>query len=727
MIRGIRKSLKGEKTERRASSASGGGSHSRMSSFNGSSSSSFTASLVASSSTSMSAQAASKETPKKIIKATSEYKAQAQGEISFQSGDFFWVVARENDQEFYEVCNPLTNIKGLVPVSHFEVMNQRKRPDSHNTKNNSFIISNLHLSNSPSSISTERFSNSSSRRPSFTNANSQTSNLGLGNNIGTPGQNGILYGVAMYDFEARADSDELDVTKGEYLILCAHHDFEWFIAKPINRLGGPGLVPVAYIKTLNLATKKMSSGDIVEEIKESGLPTVSEWKNKTAKYKATSINLTEEESHYMNNGGSNQFVQQQKTLYEYDDQVTTNSSINNSSNASQQNQHNSSQNSYSIFTSSPYDLETSSLNDKGVFVTDIKIDNFYYSKFDDKHGRYWYHVVAKLSNHKIRSLARYYDDFYEFQAQIKKNFASETSDPSIIPAFPPHYRAVDAQIAVDRFQQLSEYLSAIVHTPEDISKSKPVLMFFNLRDGVDKEFNEDDESIELPSVVGHNEDGQERLRLEAQSKEMVNNTQPPPSLNSSSARSSAVTKESSLSYQMGQLDLKTDSISTGNSEAAMTESKDDIVEGPELTNERPALKISTSTPSSPNPNNVTLLSAGASATPNAALLTAGSSISLSTNMKNVKVKFYYEDDIFAISVPASTTLLDLKTKIASRINYKLEKIKLFVKSKNVADFNDKDGEGDDASKEIDNDEFLTKLMLKDPKLKLIIITDENSG
>ena len=38
----------------------------------------------------------------------------------------------------------------------------------------------------------------------------------------------------------------------ENLIICAHHDYEWFIAKPINRLGGPGLVPVSYVKIIDL-------------------------------------------------------------------------------------------------------------------------------------------------------------------------------------------------------------------------------------------------------------------------------------------------------------------------------------------------------------------------------------------------------------------------------------------------------------------------------------------
>lgn len=60
--------------------------------------------------------------PKKIIKALFSYKAQEEHEVSFEKGDFFHVVGRENDSNWYVAFNPLSNKKGLVPVTHFEVI-----------------------------------------------------------------------------------------------------------------------------------------------------------------------------------------------------------------------------------------------------------------------------------------------------------------------------------------------------------------------------------------------------------------------------------------------------------------------------------------------------------------------------------------------------------------------------------------------------------------------------
>jgi bud emergence protein 1 len=65
--------------------------------------------------------------PKKIIKALYDYRAKAPHELSFTKGDFFHVVNRENDQEYFEACNPASNLKGLVPVSYFQVIDRTER------------------------------------------------------------------------------------------------------------------------------------------------------------------------------------------------------------------------------------------------------------------------------------------------------------------------------------------------------------------------------------------------------------------------------------------------------------------------------------------------------------------------------------------------------------------------------------------------------------------------
>lgn len=67
------------------------------------------------------------ELPKKIIKALYDYQAKAPHELSFKKGDFFHVTGRENDLDWFEACNPATNLKGIVPVNFFQVIDKTER------------------------------------------------------------------------------------------------------------------------------------------------------------------------------------------------------------------------------------------------------------------------------------------------------------------------------------------------------------------------------------------------------------------------------------------------------------------------------------------------------------------------------------------------------------------------------------------------------------------------
>ncbi|KAJ3026107.1 UNVERIFIED_CONTAM: bud emergence protein 1 [Siphonaria sp. JEL0065] len=57
--------------------------------------------------------------PSKIVKAIAEYKAKAVSELSFVTGDFFYVVS-EDHPGFFEVVNPAAKLRGLVPRIYFE-------------------------------------------------------------------------------------------------------------------------------------------------------------------------------------------------------------------------------------------------------------------------------------------------------------------------------------------------------------------------------------------------------------------------------------------------------------------------------------------------------------------------------------------------------------------------------------------------------------------------------
>lgn len=664
------------------------------------------------------------EGPKRIIKATKSYQAQNSTELSFNEGDFFWLTSNidQNTPEFFEAYNPLTSAKGLVPSSHFEILNQKKRPESYNMmqKNNSFIISNLHLSTSPTPSNNERFSSSSHRKSStLTNASNS-------NKIQAPSQ--VLYGLVMYDFDARPNSDELNVSKGEYLILCAHYDYEWFIAKLVNRLGGPGLVPVSYVQTLDLKTKKVNqTDDTVKQIKDSGLPTVDEWKNRTNEYKNSSINLEEYNKSLVPQYDQREFFKQHKTLYEYDDDgnnssnnsthsnsVSTNTLLDNNdpnkdlklatssanlnklvegSNTSQQPPPTFEQNSpdasvgIPLSTTGTNNLDRDSLFTTNTHITDVKVDNFYYQKYDENSGRYWYHVIAKLSNNKIRSLARYYDDFYEFHMDLKKEFpveAGESKDSSqerIIPFISAPRSNINAKLAKERMDELNQYLNTLIMLPDNISKSEWTLHFFRLKPEMDKEFDENDPLVELPFVSGFNELGQNKI-LEEERKEAEQST-----ANHSSAD---VDQEKDVSNGDATLVSKTNSSVDPLNDANTTV----------LTNVAPEEKIT---------GDLQQKIESLAFDDRVMAPVAGATVPPAVPLKNVKIKFFYEDDIFAISVPNNTTLLNLKMKIAKRVSHKLERIKLFTKTDNT---------------EVDKDDILKLLLKKDSRLKMIIIIED---
>jgi bud emergence protein 1 len=106
---------------------------------------------------------------------------------------------------------------------------------------------------------------------------------------GGKGSGAMVYGVVMYDFKAERP-DELEAKEGESIIVIAQSNPEWFVAKPITRLGGPGLIPVSFIEIRDMATNQ-AVGDPEDAVRRAGVPKVEEWKKMAADYKNGSIPL----------------------------------------------------------------------------------------------------------------------------------------------------------------------------------------------------------------------------------------------------------------------------------------------------------------------------------------------------------------------------------------------------------------------------------------------------
>lgn len=496
------------------------------------------------------------QSPKKVIKALYDYIPQGPGELPFKQGDFFHVI--NDDQErigqseelngWYEATNPMTNARGMVPVLYFEVFN-RSRP--------------IQTPSAPTHIiDTNKSPNSSNHQR---------------NSLQT------LYAVTLYEFKAERD-DELDIMPGENLIICAHHDFEWFIAKPINRLGGPGLVPASYVKIIDLVNPNNAhtmDEDIIKVINKLKIPTVEQWKDQTARYQASTIPL----GSISNNGPA---VTSSNTQYFQKD------------------------------PQSDGDSYRSSLSLTNTKILEVCVDSYLLD-----HGRYQYHVIARLDNGKIRYLYRYYQHFYDVQVKLLELFPYEAgkieNSKRIIPSIPGPLIHVNENISKMRREKLDYYLQNLVALPPHISRSETVLQLFEVLDnGYDKEIIESPKNRTSKPISQKSNYQQDRLSQYSGILQNSNNR----SSSTPNSSDSALNRISSSSSNNNNIN----SINAAGGLAAPV----------------------TTSPANPHP------SAPPPPTEN--------------KQPKVKVKFYYEDDIFVLLLPTNLRLQDLKSKLAKRLD-----------------------------------------------------------
>ncbi|RKP15019.1 hypothetical protein BJ684DRAFT_7721 [Piptocephalis cylindrospora] len=142
--------------------------------------------------------------PKKVIRALYDFTAETEHELSFREGDFFHVIGNENDRDWFEAYNPISNVRGMVPVSFFQVIGR--------------------------SVSGESGARTSLHRQP-------------------------LPGLVLYDFTPERP-DELACTAGDTVVVIAQSNEEWFVAMHPGKLGGPGLVPVAFLEIRDPVTEE---------------------------------------------------------------------------------------------------------------------------------------------------------------------------------------------------------------------------------------------------------------------------------------------------------------------------------------------------------------------------------------------------------------------------------------------------------------------------------------
>ncbi|KAH8977495.1 Phox homologous domain-containing protein, partial [Lactarius hatsudake] len=177
-------------------------------------------------------------------------------EAKFQQGGPEVVRGDAEGGSWYDAHDPMTG--GLVPRDTFEASNE----DAPSNPRNSQALSLSRPFRTPSTLTP---------LPSAT--------------LKTQG----FYAVVLHDFVAKRP-DELDAKAGDSILLVAQSNHEWFVGKPIGRLGRPGLIPVSFVEVRDPATGKPIP-DVGALMDNGTLPRVEDWRKRMLSYRANSIAL----------------------------------------------------------------------------------------------------------------------------------------------------------------------------------------------------------------------------------------------------------------------------------------------------------------------------------------------------------------------------------------------------------------------------------------------------
>ncbi|PWN47192.1 hypothetical protein IE53DRAFT_262904 [Violaceomyces palustris] len=470
--------------------------------------------------------AVSIQPPKLVIRAIKDYRSTAPQELSFHKGDFFHVTSETGgNPDWFEACNPITNARGLVPASFFDVLSKSGRAP---TSAAGPGASSPQLGSGPMGMGMGMGPSLGSKQQPSTSVSSPYGRA-QGAAVTAKGGGG-LYAVVKYNFVAERD-DELEAKAGEPIIVIAQSNFEWFVAKPIGRLGGPGLIPVTFVEIRDLVTGQPIED--VQELIESGVvPKVEEWKKMTAEYKKNTIPLGRFDFQQPTNqpvadspfnatfgvGGAQQHQQQQQLHHHHHQQQEHHFY----SGATRETSSPVPPPKDSFYGGASGGMTAASAEDVGAvgnelppgmspgeplptgIITSATVDSFHYEQ-----GDYWFRIQAshvsgpsssapasapKAPEGEERDLILYrlYEDFYEFQIALLDHFPAEAgrevdegghSSERILPLMPGPLDQVDDLITSQRRVDLDAYIVELCALPAYIMRSELVRLFFEPRPG----------------------------------------------------------------------------------------------------------------------------------------------------------------------------------------------------------------------------------------------------
>lgn len=212
-----------------------------------------------------------------------------------------------------------------------------------------------------------------------------------------------MYGIVLYDFQAER-SDELDAKAGEAIIIIAQSNSEWFVAKPIGRLGGPGLIPVSFIDIRDASTGRTVKNELIQAPTNSVFPNVEDWKKQTQGYEASSISLGKMERQMQNISIQEEHEEDpMNDYYDIKDSPHPDAMLNNYGMTHLVNT------SSSSILDSPIPTSTISATRRVIPEEGSVVISAYIDSHILEGDQYWFIVFAKLANGKHRVLYRLYE------------------------------------------------------------------------------------------------------------------------------------------------------------------------------------------------------------------------------------------------------------------------------------------------------------------------------
>jgi bud emergence protein 1 len=232
--------------------------------------------------------------------------------------------------------------------------------------------------------------------------------------------------------------------------------------------------------------------------------------------------------------------------------------------------------------------------------------------------KYWFVIEAALEDGRHWELSRYYEDFYDFQISLLREFPAEAGNTGTqkrtLPYMPGPVNYVTDAITEGRQHNLDAYVKNLLTQPPYISRCTLVKQFFAPREG-DYEMDPNATNEEYRLSAGSQQSSRESPTNPASRQSSRGNLNGPGYTGLSAAPATA--------HQKGQSSLSVNG--TGNGTSRQTSSLS-------------------------QPSNTSLVS-GQSGQPPSAL----------------KVKIYFRDDLIAIRVPSDVQYTQHYDKIRERL------------------------------------------------------------